>query len=128
MYLGKWRLTPARQFESFCKVMSGFTDEFYQAKTAAFARAVVDEKPDDVTCALQPSVWLDPRRTEVWEIIGASISASPNHTCAGDVIQSEHHCGLSLRFPRFLRIRTDKGLDDVTSSHQIAERYRAEQA
>lgn len=108
--------------------MSGFTDEFYKEKTAAFSQAVTENKPGDVACTLQPSVWFDPARTAVWEIIGASISASPNHVCAGDVFHSEQHSGLSLRFPRFIRERGDKGRQDATSSHDIAARYRAEQA
>ena len=32
--------------------------------------------------------------------------------------------GLSLRFPRFLRVRDDKGIEDATPAEMIADLFR----
>mmetsp|Transcript_12056 Transcript_12056/g.34478 ORF Transcript_12056/g.34478 Transcript_12056/m.34478 type:complete len:982 (+) Transcript_12056:74-3019(+) len=114
------------EYQSLCRVMSGFSDEFYQSKFAFYAKKTLDERPENVVTGEAPPYWFEP--TEVWEIRGADLTISPVHKAAvgrldgldGNVdLDDEEGRGISLRFPRFVRVRDDKKLDEATSSTQI---------
>lgn len=106
-------------FQSLCRVMSGFSDEFYKNATERLSKTVVESKPFDVMTGENPAVWFGTR--EVWEIRGAEVQISPVHACAmGQIHEGK---GLGLRFPRFLRIRDDKDPHDITTSTDIVSMY-----
>ncbi|KAK6332814.1 hypothetical protein TWF696_002836 [Orbilia brochopaga] len=111
--------------EAVCKCMSGFTDAFYQEMKDKYAEDSDNTTPDkkpyiEAPVDMHPKVWFEPQ--EVWEIVFADITLSPNYTAAIGLVSDER--GLSLRFPRFLRKREDKSIDEASTSDELAAMYR----
>ncbi|RYP89700.1 hypothetical protein DL770_004188 [Monosporascus sp. CRB-9-2] len=71
-----------------------------------------------------PDVWFEPR--EVWEVAFADITLSPTYTAALGLASADR--GLSLRFPRFLRRREDKGIEEASTSEFLAGLWRKQEA
>ncbi|KAF4675378.1 tRNA ligase [Perkinsus chesapeaki] len=107
------------EYQSCCKVATGFTDEFLDKHYDHHKENVIPRKRADYVVAdkMTPDVWLD--ATQVWEIQCADLSISPVHTGACNLIDSAGGKGIGLRFPRFIRIRDDKNPEDATSSEQV---------
>ncbi len=101
-------------FETFTKVGTGFTDEDFRIFKEMLEKYMVPEMPKRLRLKkqMEPDEFYEP--AIVIEIMGAEITRSPSHT-AGE----ENGRGLALRFPRFLRIREDKGPDEVTTIEEI---------
>lgn len=111
----------SEEFQTVCKLGTGFKDEDLETHTNFLKEHVIDKpKPyylfDD---SLKPDVWFEP--VQVWEIKCADLSLSPVHRAASGVLESNK--GISLRFPRYLRIRDDKKPEEATSAEQIVDMY-----
>lgn len=74
----------------------------------------------------QPDVWLDAKF--VWEVKTADLTLSPRYKAAANEGVGDGGKGVSLRFPRFLRVRDDKKADQATNSRQVAEMYRRQES
>ncbi|KAK0710496.1 hypothetical protein B0T21DRAFT_298075 [Apiosordaria backusii] len=127
--------------EAVCKCMSGFADAFYKANRAFYnpdassddgdgdgeaeGNNTLAKKPGYVEYyGPEPDVWFNP--CEVWEVAFADVTVSPTYTAAiGMVFQDK---GLSLRFPRFVRKREDKGVEEGSTSGFLAGLYRKQEA
>ncbi|KAF2399989.1 DNA ligase-like protein I [Trichodelitschia bisporula] len=103
------------------KCMSGFSDVFYAQNRATYDPAEgknTISRPHYVEYhGPEPDVWFEPR--EVWEVVFADITLSPTYMAAMGLVSEER--GLSLRFPRFLRVREDKSVDDASTEQFLAE-------
>ena len=103
-------------WQSLCRVMSGFSDVFYKSATERLGKKVVEDKPFEYETGETPPVWFD--TDEVWEIRGADLQLSPVHRVGMGIVDEAR--GLGLRFPRFVGVRDDKTLDDVTRAEDVA--------
>ncbi|KAF3047487.1 hypothetical protein E8E12_008616 [Didymella heteroderae] len=116
------------------KCMSGFTDAFYKANRLKYdpddaenTNVRRDGKPHFVEYnggAGWPAVWFEPQ--EVWEVAFADLTLSPTYTAAIGLVSEER--GLSTRFPRFLRVREDKSIEEATEAEELAVLYRKQEA
>ena len=61
-------------------------------------------------------VWFVAR--EVWEVRFADVTLSPVYTAAMGLVSEER--GLSMRFPRFIKVREDKGIDEASTGKELA--------
>ncbi len=106
-------------FETVCKVGSGFKDEDLDALPEMLKPYIIERKHPRVVAKMQPDVWVTPAL--VAEIIGAELTLSPLHTCCLDKVKPG--VGISIRFPRFIRWRPDKGPEDATTTKELLEMY-----
>lgn len=104
-----------QRFETFTKVGTGFTEEDAKEIDSLLSGHIVSEIPKNVLIKsrMLPDIFVEP--AAVIEVLGTEITESPGHTAG----QGEGDTGLALRFPRFLRIRYDKGPADVNTVKEI---------
>ncbi|SCZ98992.1 BZ3500_MvSof-1268-A1-R1_Chr3-1g05753 [Microbotryum saponariae] len=111
------------QIQAVCKCMSGFTDDFYKGLNVKYApdgEFASRSKPSEIEAAgLRPSIWFKPN--EVWEMRGADFTLSPVYPAAQHILGER---GVSVRFPRFIKVREDKSIEQATTTEQLAEMYQ----
>lgn len=99
-------------FVTLTKVGTGLSDELFVSLGKELKKIVTLQKPKEyaVLNILEPDYWVLPQ--VVVEIAGDDLTRSTNHTS-----------GLGLRFPRLVKIRSDKGLKDVTTLTEVENLY-----
>ena len=105
---------------SAAPILECFNDEALSSLHGALKERVIEQPrayyrlPDWADNSM-PDVWFEP--AQVWEVLAADLSISPVHVAAAGLVDPSK--GIALRFPRFIRLRDDKGCEDATNSEQI---------
>ncbi|CAN1171785.1 DNA ligase 1 [Linum perenne] len=112
------------EYQTICKLGTGFSEAQLEEHSTRLRTKVITEPKSYYRFGdkLTPDVWFEP--SEVWEVKAADLTISPVHCAAiGSVDPNK---GISLRFPRMLRVRTDKTPEEASSAEQVAEMYNAQ--
>ena len=122
---------PATQtYETVCNIGTGFSEAVLEELHAQLEPLIIDRpKPFYAHSAGnkdQPDVWFEARY--VWEVKTADLTLSPRYKAAADQLDgAAGGKGISLRFPRFLKIREDKKPEEATTSKAVAEMYKKQE-
>lgn len=94
--------------KSVTKVGTGLSDNDFISLKKILKKVTVSAKPTEyeVSKPLTPDFWVSPE--VVVEIAADEITKSPNHTS-----------GLALRFPRLIKIRDDKSINQATTLEEL---------
>jgi DNA ligase-1 len=113
----------AEEFQSVCKIGTGFSDEDLQTLSKALDEHKLEggkSSQYNVADGLECDVWFD--AIHVWEVKAADLSKSSLHRGAVGKMGDPGR-GIGLRFPRFERVRDDKKPEMATTSDQILDFY-----
>ncbi|KKA28852.1 hypothetical protein TD95_000266 [Thielaviopsis punctulata] len=119
--------------EAVCKCMSGFSDVFYKENRAVYNDGEDGSEPQNTRTTQpafveylgpRPDVWFEPH--EVWEMGFADITLSPTYSAAIGLVSDER--GLSLRFPRFIKKREDKSMEEASTNSFLASLFHKQEA
>jgi DNA ligase-1 len=96
------------RIRTITKVGTGLSDDLFRELSKRLSRLIVKEKPKEyeVHKDLEPDFWVVPK--QVVEIAADDITNSPKHTA-----------GYALRFPRLVKFRDDKSVNEATTLKEV---------
>lgn len=116
--------TATENFETVCNIGTGFSEAMLEELHKELSALQIQRpKPFYLHSSVpkdQPDIWFEPKF--VWEVKTADLTLSPRYKAGIELLGAGK--GVSLRFPRFLRVREDKGLEGVTEADAVVEMWR----
>ncbi len=106
--------------ETVAKVATGFTEEEMVDLRKTLEKIRTKNPPKNLDYNIEVDFWVEPKH--VIEVAFDEITVSPMHTAGGK------GKGYALRFPRIVRMRDEKGLKEITTSHEIEHMYHIQMA
>lgn len=121
----------AQTYETVCNIGTGFSEAVLEELHEQLSQIVIDKPKPFYTHSHgnkdQPDVWFEAR--QVWEVKTADLTLSPRYKAAASQLDATGEGkGISLRFPRFLKVRDDKKADDATTSRSVADMYKRQES
>ncbi|PBP27053.1 putative DNA ligase (Polydeoxyribonucleotide synthase) [Diplocarpon rosae] len=118
-------------YETICNIGTGFSEAVLETLHAELSPLIIDRpKPfysHSTGNTHQPDVWFEPKY--VWEVKTADLTLSPRYKAGcKEGLEGGGEKGISLRFPRFIKVRDDKKPDAATGSRQVVEMYRKQES
>jgi DNA ligase-1 len=101
------------QIKTVSKIGTGITDEQFKEFKKRLSKLEVKEKPKTyiVHKNLEPDYWIEPKL--VMEVAADDITKSPTHSS-----------GYALRFPRLVRFRDDKSVNQATTVTEVKRLFQ----
>lgn len=100
-------------FVTVTKIGTGVSDELWKELAKDLGKQKIESRPkqyEEIDKILEPDVWINP--SMVVEIAADDITKSPIHGAI-----------YALRFPRLVHIRTDKTVDQITTTKELETMY-----
>ncbi len=104
------------KFETIAKIGSGYSEEEMKNLQEMLSEITTKEPPADLDYKIKPDFWVLPKY--VVEAAFDDITLSPTHTCG-----MKNDKGYALRFPRMMKLRSDKDPKESTTTQEVMEMY-----
>ncbi len=104
------------RFKTVSKCGSGYTDEDLKRLTELFKPLQIERPSSEVDIEIECDAYFEPK--VVFETAFEEIQISP---------EEKHTSGYGLRFPRFLRVREDRGPEQASTVTEIAELFELQE-
>lgn len=119
-----------QMYESVCNIGTGFSEAILEELHSTLSEMTIEKPKPFYSHSLvpkdQPDVWLEPRM--VWEVKAADLTLSPRYKAGAKALGDASGKGISLRFPRFLKVREDKKPEQATASQMVMELYKKQES